>query len=124
MGPKNTGWDFSIGGSTGTGTVRSVLRPPQMRDKKPDVPLNQSTSEKILDSGNLRSSSSASGSVLHTSSDFSMRKDANHLGKQENYDEDVWYSYPFLCICVLVHVYRYFEHMLLFCKCYLNTRAG
>ncbi|KAI3457434.1 hypothetical protein Pfo_014097 [Paulownia fortunei] len=86
MGLRNTGWDFSIGGSTGTGTVRSVVRPPQMRNRKPEVPLNQTTSEKILDSGNPRSF--ASGSMLHTSSEFSMRKDVNHVGKQENYDED------------------------------------
>ncbi|KAL6554221.1 hypothetical protein OROMI_019894 [Orobanche minor] len=82
----NTGWDFSIGGSTGTGTVRSVVRPPQMRNRKPDIPLNQSTSDRISDSGNQRSSASISTTL--TSSEFSMRKNANHPGKQENYDED------------------------------------
>ncbi|KAK6134579.1 hypothetical protein DH2020_031673 [Rehmannia glutinosa] len=81
MGLRNTGWDFSIGGSTGTGTVRSVVKPPQMRNRKPEVPLNQSTSEKSPDSGNQRSS--ASGSMPHASPEFSVRKD-----KQENYDED------------------------------------
>ncbi|KAK6134633.1 hypothetical protein DH2020_031643 [Rehmannia glutinosa] len=81
MGLRNTGWDFSIGGSTGTGTARSVVKPPQMRNRKPEVPLNQSTSEKSPDSGNQRSS--ASGSMLHASPEFSERKD-----KQENYDED------------------------------------
>ncbi|KAL0406780.1 UNVERIFIED_CONTAM: Serine/threonine-protein kinase [Sesamum latifolium] len=81
---RDTGWDFSIGASGSTGTVRSA-KPPQVRERKPEVPLNQSTS-KVLDSGNQRSS--ASGTVLHTSSEFSMRKDANHQTKQENYDED------------------------------------
>ncbi|KAK4420381.1 Serine/threonine-protein kinase [Sesamum alatum] len=81
---RNTGWDFSIGGSGSTGTVRSA-KPPQVRERKPEVPLNQSTS-KVLDSGNQRSS--ASGTVLHTSSEFSMRKDANHQTKQENSHED------------------------------------
>ncbi|KAL6529709.1 hypothetical protein OROGR_015332 [Orobanche gracilis] len=83
---ENTGWDFSIGGSTGTGTVRSVVRPPQMRNRKHDIPLNQSTSDKISDSGNQRSSASISTTL--TSSEFSMRKNANHPGKQENYDEN------------------------------------
>ncbi|KAL6570623.1 hypothetical protein OROGR_000173 [Orobanche gracilis] len=82
----NTGWDFSIGGSTGTGTVRSVVRPPQMRNRKPDIPLNQSTSDKISDSGNQRSSSSISTTLA--SSEFFMRKNANHPGKQENYDDE------------------------------------
>ncbi|GFP79660.1 serine/threonine-protein kinase 24 [Phtheirospermum japonicum] len=85
-GMKNTGWDFSIGGSSGTGTVRSVVRPPQMRNRKPEVQLNQSTSDKTSDSGNQRSS--ASGSAVRTSSEFSVRKDANHPAKQENYDEE------------------------------------
>ncbi|KAK4255832.1 hypothetical protein QN277_008777 [Acacia crassicarpa] len=33
---KNYGWDFSIGGSEGTGTFSTVARPPQYRDKKTD----------------------------------------------------------------------------------------
>ncbi|KAK4387092.1 Serine/threonine-protein kinase [Sesamum angolense] len=90
---RDTEWDFSIGASGNTGTVRSA-KPPQVRERKPEVPLNQSTS-KVLDSGNQRSS--ASGTVLHTSSEFSMRKDANHQTKQENYLEDVWHSYPLVC---------------------------
>ncbi|XP_011082702.2 serine/threonine-protein kinase svkA [Sesamum indicum] len=86
MGLRNSGWDFSIGGSTSTGTVRSVVRPPQVRDRKPEVPLNQYTTKKILDTGTQRSS--ASGPMRHTSSELSTRKDANHLIKQEDYDED------------------------------------
>ncbi|KAL8505795.1 hypothetical protein ACS0TY_016860 [Phlomoides rotata] len=86
MGLRNTGWDFSIGGSGSTGTVRSVVRPPQVRERKPEVPLNQSTPRKIPDTSNQRAS--ASGTMLHTSSEFSAWKDANHLVKQENYHEE------------------------------------
>ncbi|KAH6795678.1 hypothetical protein C2S51_036664 [Perilla frutescens var. frutescens] len=88
-GLRNAGWDFSIGGSGSTGTVRSVVRPPQVRERKPEVPLNQSTTRKTLDTSNQRSS--ASGTMLHTASEFSTRKDANDLAKQENYleEEDV-----------------------------------
>ncbi|KAL2496375.1 Protein kinase superfamily protein [Forsythia ovata] len=85
-GLRNAGWDFSIGGSTGTRTSRNVVRPPQVRERKPDVPLNQQTSRKNLESDNQWSS--ASGTMLYTSSEVSMRKDANHEMKQENYSED------------------------------------
>ncbi|KAF5766601.1 putative protein kinase STE-STE20-YSK family [Helianthus annuus] len=39
---KNAGWDFSIGGSTSTGTVRSSVKPPQIRNRV-DVSTNQAT---------------------------------------------------------------------------------
>ncbi|MFS7946827.1 putative protein kinase STE-STE20-YSK family [Helianthus anomalus] len=39
---KNAGWDFSIGGSTSTGTVRSSVKPPQIRNRM-DVSTNQAT---------------------------------------------------------------------------------
>ncbi|KAL3638438.1 hypothetical protein CASFOL_017809 [Castilleja foliolosa] len=85
-GLKNTGWDFSIGGSSGTGTVRSVVRPPQMQNRMPEGPFNQSTSDKTSDSGNQQSS--ASVTTARTSSEFSMRKDANHLAKQEDFEDE------------------------------------
>lgn len=91
-GLRNAGWDFSIGGSGSTGTVRSVVRPPQVRERKPEVPLNQSAPRKTLDASNQRSS--ASGTMLHTASEFSTRKDANDPAKQENYLEDVWHNFP------------------------------
>ncbi|KAL3333345.1 hypothetical protein AABB24_033429 [Solanum stoloniferum] len=69
---KTAGWDFSIGGSSSTGTVRSV-KPPQVRDRKPEVPLNQPTSRKNLDSGS--NWSSASGTVHYTSSEGFNQKD-------------------------------------------------
>ncbi|CAK9182984.1 unnamed protein product [Ilex paraguariensis] len=81
---RNTGWDFSIGGATGTGTVRSVVRPPQVRERKPEAPLSQSTSRKNLDSGNRPSS--ASGSMPYDSSEISMRKDAGDPYKDEKQD--------------------------------------
>uniref|UniRef100_A0A5B6YQ28 non-specific serine/threonine protein kinase n=1 Tax=Davidia involucrata TaxID=16924 RepID=A0A5B6YQ28_DAVIN len=86
---KNTGWDFSISGSPGTGTVRSVVRPPQVRDRKPEVPYNQATPKKDSDGGNRWSS--ASGSALYDSSEVSLGKNArdqNHDEKQDYYHED------------------------------------
>ncbi|KAF3442016.1 hypothetical protein FNV43_RR15932 [Rhamnella rubrinervis] len=49
---KNAGWDFSISGSQTTGTVRS--KPPQVRERKPEVPYNQATLGRITESGNQR----------------------------------------------------------------------
>ncbi|XP_042063695.1 germinal center kinase 1-like isoform X4 [Salvia splendens] len=60
-GLRNAGWDFSIGVSGSTGTVRSVVRPPQ---------------------------SSASGINLHTASEISTRTQTNDPANQGNYLED------------------------------------
>lgn len=73
---KTAGWDFSIGGSSSTGTVRSV-KPPQVRDRKPEVPLNQPASRKNLDSGS--NWSSASGTVHYTSSEGFNQKDGGDV---------------------------------------------
>ncbi|XP_027910666.1 germinal center kinase 1-like isoform X2 [Vigna unguiculata] len=48
---KSSGWDFSISGSQGTGTFRSVSRPPQFRDKKTEVSNHQLTQKKSPESG-------------------------------------------------------------------------
>ncbi|XP_060191087.1 uncharacterized protein LOC132620429 isoform X2 [Lycium barbarum] len=80
---KAAGWDFSIGGSSSTGTVRSV-KPPQVRDRKPEVPLNQPASRKIMESGNNRSS--ASGTVLYTSSEGFNQKDGGDANNNEKRD--------------------------------------
>lgn len=48
---KSSEWDFSIGESEGTGTIRHASRPPQSRDKKTDVSYNQLTQRKALDAG-------------------------------------------------------------------------
>ncbi|KAK9070585.1 hypothetical protein SSX86_010987 [Deinandra increscens subsp. villosa] len=64
---KNAGWDFSIGGSTSTGTVRSSVRPPQIRNRLLDVSSNQAT-------------------VKHLSSDIYLEKDTRELCLEENQD--------------------------------------
>ncbi|PNX94087.1 MAP kinase, partial [Trifolium pratense] len=48
---KSSEWDFSIGESEGTGTFRSVSRPPQARDKKTEGSYNQLTQRKAPDAG-------------------------------------------------------------------------
>ncbi|KAM3396053.1 serine/threonine-protein kinase 3/4 isoform X1 [Capsicum galapagoense] len=83
---KTAGWDFSIGGSSSTGTVRSV-KPPQVRDRKPEVPLNQAASRKNLDSGN--NWSSASGTVHYTSSEgFSQKDDGDANNEKADYSHE------------------------------------
>ncbi|XP_028796810.1 serine/threonine-protein kinase 24 isoform X4 [Neltuma alba] len=57
---KNSGWDFSIRGSEGTGTFRSVARPPQYRDKKTDISQyqldqNKATEREYLGASSYRS---------------------------------------------------------------------
>lgn len=84
--PKTAGWDFSIGGSSSTGTVRSV-KPPQVRDRKPEVPLNQPASRKNLDSGN--NWSSASGTVRYTSSEgFNQKDDGDANNEKGDYSRE------------------------------------
>ncbi|KAA8526814.1 hypothetical protein F0562_008957 [Nyssa sinensis] len=86
---RNAGWDFSIGGSTGTGTVRSVVRPPQVRDRKPEVPYNQANLKKTSNGSNRWLP--ASGNALYDSPEVSLGKDDRdqyHDGKQDYYRED------------------------------------
>ncbi|PKI37653.1 hypothetical protein CRG98_041946 [Punica granatum] len=84
---KNTGWDFSIGGTQSTGTVRSNVRPPQVREKKSEVSYNQATPRRAADSSNWLS---PSGNSLPESSEILFRKDARdrYSGEQNNYHED------------------------------------
>ncbi|KAF4367166.1 hypothetical protein CsatB_011580 [Cannabis sativa] len=49
---KNAGWDFSISGSPNTGTVRNVVKPPQIRERKLDLLYNQASPGKLSESGN------------------------------------------------------------------------
>ncbi|XP_027061643.1 germinal center kinase 1-like isoform X1 [Coffea eugenioides] len=74
---RNAGWDFSLGATSGTGTVRSAVRPPQVRDRKPEAFLSQASSRKILDSGNQWSSASGKDA-----------RDAYQDDKQDYYHED------------------------------------
>ena len=41
---KSAGWDFSIGGSSSTGTVRSAVKP-QARERKAEVSLSRASSK-------------------------------------------------------------------------------
>lgn len=50
--PKNAGWDFSIGGPNSTGTVRSLVKPPQIRERKPEIPYGQAAPSRVAESGN------------------------------------------------------------------------
>ncbi|KAI5662515.1 hypothetical protein M9H77_21838 [Catharanthus roseus] len=83
---KNAGWDFSIGGSTGSGTVRSAVRPPQVRDRKAEALPNQAPPRKILESGNQLSSSS--GTVRSEIPITRGARDARRDEKQDHYHED------------------------------------
>lgn len=56
---KNAGWDFSIGGSQGGGTVRA-LKPPQAREKRQEVSSNQTFQKTSRASGSQLSSSTGS----------------------------------------------------------------
>ncbi|CAL0310662.1 unnamed protein product [Lupinus luteus] len=70
---KSSGWDFSIGGSQGTGTFRSVLRPSQFRDKKTEVSHDQLTQRKAPESG--YQGGFANRSALNESIESSFGKD-------------------------------------------------
>ncbi|KAJ6423429.1 hypothetical protein OIU84_024392 [Salix udensis] len=86
---KNAGWDFSIGGSQTTGTVRSAARPPQVREKKTDISYNKDTQRRASESGNHLLS--ASGNALQESLELSYGKDARdpyHDDRQDNSHDD------------------------------------
>uniref|UniRef100_A0A6N2NJ79 non-specific serine/threonine protein kinase n=1 Tax=Salix viminalis TaxID=40686 RepID=A0A6N2NJ79_SALVM len=86
---KNAGWDFSIGGSQTTGTVRSAARPPQVREKKTDISYNKDTQRRASESGNHLLS--ASGNALQESLELSYGKDARdpyHDDHQDNSHDD------------------------------------
>ncbi|KAJ9537662.1 hypothetical protein OSB04_030395 [Centaurea solstitialis] len=83
---KNAGWDFSIGASGSTGTVRSAVRPPQIRDRKTDVLLNQATQKRTGETGTKRSS--APGSTSYNSSEVSTRREPDQDKKQDYYRGD------------------------------------
>jgi len=52
---RNAGWDFSIGGSQGAGTVRA-LKPPQARERRQEVSSNQTSQKTSRASGSQLSS--------------------------------------------------------------------
>ncbi|XP_077243715.1 uncharacterized protein LOC143884175 isoform X2 [Tasmannia lanceolata] len=86
---KNAGWDFSMGSSQSTGTVRSAVRPPQVagtNEKKFDPP-NSVHPRKALDRGNQWLPSS--GIALYvSSSEVPLEKDERGDERQESSLED------------------------------------
>ncbi|KAJ7981766.1 Protein kinase superfamily protein [Quillaja saponaria] len=89
---KNAGWDFSIGGLPSTGTVRTVSRPPQVREKKTEVSQNQVSQRKAVDSG--YQGASAYRSSLRESAEVSFGNDARdrYHDEYQDYLEDDEYS--------------------------------
>ncbi|KAF5730690.1 serine/threonine-protein kinase dst4 isoform X2 [Tripterygium wilfordii] len=81
---KNSGWDFSIGGSQSSGTVKSSLKPPQIREKKPESSYNEATQRRILGGGNRLLS--AYGNALNESPEAPLGKDARHSYQDEHQD--------------------------------------
>ncbi|KAL4312921.1 hypothetical protein GQ457_01G004370 [Hibiscus cannabinus] len=74
---KNAGWDFSIGGPNSSGTVRSAVRPPQVRERKVEVSNNQAV-PKALERGN----------VLDGFSEISSGKDTRDSYSDDNQDNN------------------------------------
>ncbi|XP_074365669.1 uncharacterized protein LOC141706747 isoform X2 [Apium graveolens] len=84
---KSAGWDFSIGRSSSTGTVRSVVKPPHARERKVEVSFNQSLSRRTLASGSRRSFSGSTNNIP----DVSIQRDSGDKvidEKQDNYREN------------------------------------
>ncbi|KAG6689323.1 hypothetical protein I3842_11G169000 [Carya illinoinensis] len=81
---KNAGWDFSISGSQSTGTVRSVVRPPPARERRPEVLYNQAAQKRTHDSGN--EGLSASGNANHVLLEASLGRDARVAYNNEHQD--------------------------------------
>ncbi|XP_063949439.1 uncharacterized protein LOC108219898 isoform X6 [Daucus carota subsp. sativus] len=80
---KSAGWDFSIGGSSSTGTVRSAVKP-QARERKAEVSLSRASSKRTLKSGNRRSSSG----ITTNKSDVSIRRDSGAQLIDEKQDSE------------------------------------
>lgn len=83
---KNVGWDFSIGRSSqGTGTVRNVLRPPQIRARKEDNPSQHDASPR-RNSDNDSQWMSSSGNGLYESSEVSLGRYSRNLSDDKDND--------------------------------------
>ncbi|CAL1386340.1 unnamed protein product [Linum trigynum] len=83
---KNAGWDFSIGGSQSTGTVRSALRPPQVKEKKVDASFNKVSQRGTLEHGNHLLSSSRN--ALQESTEPSRVKDSREPFYNDEHPDD------------------------------------
>ena len=80
---KNAGWDFSIGGSQGAGTVRA-LKPPQSRERRQEVTSDQSF-QKSSRAGNGSQLSSTSGATVREISEGGFVKRDSY---QNDYQEE------------------------------------
>ncbi|XVE50196.1 hypothetical protein DITRI_Ditri01bG0142500 [Diplodiscus trichospermus] len=77
---KNDGWDFSIGGQQSTGTVRSAVKPPQIRERKAEISYNQAIPR-----------TPESGNALNKFPEVSLGKDtkgAYYDEHEDNYHDD------------------------------------
>ncbi|XP_016702547.2 germinal center kinase 1 isoform X5 [Gossypium hirsutum] len=79
---KNVGWDFSIGGPNSTGTVRSAVRPPQVRERKVEVANNQAI-PRTPESGN------APDEFPENSSGKATRDSYYNKNQDNNYDDEM-----------------------------------
>ncbi|XP_057531222.1 uncharacterized protein LOC130809450 [Amaranthus tricolor] len=82
---RNAGWDFSIGGSQSTGTVRSVVRPPPVRAKREENSNSEGSPRKTSDGDNQWLS--ASGNGLYESSEVSLGRFSRDEDKQNSVHE-------------------------------------
>ena len=78
---RNAGWDFSIGGSQGTGTVRSAVRPPPIRAKGEEN-VNEGAATPKKNSDGDSQWLSASGNGLYESSEVSLGRYSRDEDKQ------------------------------------------
>ncbi|XP_010545844.1 PREDICTED: serine/threonine-protein kinase 3-like [Tarenaya hassleriana] len=84
---KNAGWDFSVGGSQGIGTVRA-LKPPHVRERRQEVPSNQTSQRTSRTSGSQWSSASGS-TVPEASEGASVKRDSYQNDNLDDvHDED------------------------------------
>ncbi|XP_010462183.1 PREDICTED: germinal center kinase 1-like [Camelina sativa] len=84
---KNAGWDFSIGGSQGAGTVRA-LKPPQARERRQEASSNQ-TSQKTSRASGGHLSSTYGSAVPEISEGGFVKRDSYQNDYQEEDDSSL-----------------------------------
>ncbi|GAB2230805.1 hypothetical protein Droror1_Dr00015099 [Drosera rotundifolia] len=77
---RNAGWDFSIGGSQSTGTVRSVVKPPLIRERKEENLPNESSSRRSSENDSQWLSAVSNG--LYESSEVSLGRYSRDLSDE------------------------------------------
>ncbi|XP_010535076.1 PREDICTED: serine/threonine-protein kinase sid1-like isoform X2 [Tarenaya hassleriana] len=82
---KNAGWDFSVDGSQGIGTVRA-LKPPHARERRQEVPSNQTSQRTSWTSGSQWSS--ASGSTVPEASEGVLKRNSYQNDNQDDFHEE------------------------------------